>query len=83
MKRLVLGCAVGMMLLRPWLGQTAETQNAPIAVHTKDLVVMQGEKFVPFQSKGKLLLQSKSDQDAEEILQEFKVLLKQPRAKEQ
>jgi nucleoredoxin len=37
------------MLLRSQVA-TAETQNAVIAVHAKDLVTLQGENLVPFQS---------------------------------
>ena len=50
MKRVILVCGVGVVLLGPRLAEAAEMRNALISAHTKDLVVLQGEKLVPFQS---------------------------------
>jgi len=50
MKILIPAFVAGLLLLRPVLAQPAETQNAVIAPHAKDLLILQGEKLVPFRS---------------------------------
>jgi nucleoredoxin len=50
MKRLIPACIAGLLLLRPVLAQPAETQNAAIAPHAKDLLILKGKNLVSFQS---------------------------------
>lgn len=50
MKILIPLCVAGLMLLRPHVAKSAETQNAVIANHAKDLMILQGAKLVPFKS---------------------------------
>jgi thiol-disulfide isomerase/thioredoxin len=50
MKILLPASIAGLLLLGRVLAQPAETQNTVITPHTKDLLILQGEKLVPFQS---------------------------------
>jgi nucleoredoxin len=50
MKILIPACIASLLILSPVLAQPAETQNAAIAPHAKDLLILQGENLVPFES---------------------------------
>ena len=50
MKKPCLATALGLVFACQNLSPAAEVPNAIIAPHAKDLVVLQGEKLVPFES---------------------------------